>query len=546
MKIIRISTFIVLIGFSNILLGESAKCGTQQALQNYYTKGRARQSLDLPLSYGTEHFKLWYDTTGNDAVYPTDTDDDGIPDYIEQAGIYLEHAWSIVIDSLGYKQPLPDTLWIPDTADFGGDARLDVYFSNMGSGLYGKTELRASHIDSICNKATAYIEIQSDMTRLESYADNPFPPLKVTCAHEFFHTVQFAYHCPTDAEYSNFIWWMEATAVFNEEFCYDDINDYYLYLKEFQENPQVPLFVKDAGITTEYGGVIFPIFLEEFYSPDSVRFTGYLIERIWELCEYDSPIYAVDNALTELGSSLMEAYENFTYWRMRTDDQWQPEFFSEGANYPLPEMDSVQIENEFTDNFTSRPLATKYYLLPYTYDDNGIIANLSSSTRYISSQLEVMRIEISQSSPLGGFDLVELGDTFGIAGRWQYRAIAYASLLYSAPISADFSIWLEADDSLSIPINAQNRIHLPFPNPCDNGTVKFPIDIISPTDVSVHIFTPTGENIWNFTEQLYLPDYLEINWNCTNSSGMKVASGIYIYKIEVGSQTKLGKLFILR
>ena len=546
MKILFEISLVIISTILPLAIAEPIKCGTQQALQNFFTKGKSQKSPDLPFSYGTEHFKLWYDTTGNDAVYPADTDNNEIPDYIEQAAIYLEQVWDIVVDSLGYRRPLPDTLWLPDTADYGGDARTDVYFVNMGRGLYGETQPRANHFDGISNKATAYIEIQSDMTRLENYADNPFPPLKVTCAHEFFHTVQFAYHCPSDAEYSNFIWWMEATAVFNEEFCYDDINDYYLYLGEFQDNPQVPLFIKDPGITTEYGGVMFPIFLEEFYSSDTVRFTGLLIKRIWELCESETPVDAVDDALAEIGSSLMNAYADFTYWRIRTEDQWRSGYFSEGANYPLPKMDSVQIENTFTDDFNIRPLATKYFILPYAYDENGVVASLTSSTQYISSQLEVMRIEISQSSPLGGFDLVELGDTFGIAGRWQYRAIAYAPLLYSAPLSADFSIWLDTEDTSIVPVNKKNEVYHPFPNPCDNGVVKFPIDIISPADVAVHIFTTSGENIWNFDEKISLPDYLEIEWNCTNSAGRKVAAGIYVAQVDVGVKTKFFKLLILR
>ncbi len=539
---------ILLFSLTTVVFATNAgKCGTGQAIQNFIRRGKSITSPELPFSLSTSHFKLWYDTTGVDKIYPEDTDSNGIPDYIERAGEYLEYSWYILIDSLGYREPLPDTLWLPDTADYGGDEKVDVYFIYMGPGLYGMTEPRDSASDSISTKATAYIKIQSDMTRLENYPDDPYAPLKVTCAHEFFHTVQFAYRFPNSTNYSNFIWWMEATAVFNEEFCFDQVNDYYLYLKEFQEYPENPLFVIEAGTVLEYGAVMFPIFLEEFFSTSGARFSGQIIKRIWEVCEYEIPLNATDIVLDEMGTSLNEVYETFTYWRMRTGQHWQPEFFAEGAEYPLPLSDTITtLESDYYDECMLKPLATKFYLLPYSDDENGVLARISSSSEFVSFGLGVITIEISESSPMGEFEIAPPDIFTGVAGRWQYRAIVFSPLIYSAPYPTDITINIQSSDSLAIPLTMENTIGHPFPNPTTGEYVKFPIDIITPTDINVRIFTADGTRIWKYGEHISLPDYLEIQWDCCNENNTSVSPGVYIYFIQTGNKSQMGKIFIAK
>ena len=51
------------------------------------------------------HFLMYYDTTGTHAVPDADVEGNGIPDYIDSAGVYLDKSWDMEIDQLGFYPP---------------------------------------------------------------------------------------------------------------------------------------------------------------------------------------------------------------------------------------------------------------------------------------------------------------------------------------------------------------------------------------------------------------------------------------------------------
>ena len=73
------------------------------------------------------HFRVHYDATGYNAPDPADGDMNGIPDYIDSTLVYLEYAWRLEIDILGFKAPSDDN-------GSGGGDEIDVYVRNYGSG----------------------------------------------------------------------------------------------------------------------------------------------------------------------------------------------------------------------------------------------------------------------------------------------------------------------------------------------------------------------------------------------------------------------------
>jgi len=52
------------------------------------------------------HFRVHYDTSGEDAPVLIDNDNNGIPDYVDSTMVYLEYAWDPVINKLGYTMPI--------------------------------------------------------------------------------------------------------------------------------------------------------------------------------------------------------------------------------------------------------------------------------------------------------------------------------------------------------------------------------------------------------------------------------------------------------
>ena len=128
-------------------LAFAVKCGTPQAMAEFFERKAPLVSPDLTLSFETEHFVLHYDTSGVDAVYPGNADGDSVPDYIEISAEYLEYVWIFTTDTLGYILPLPDSIGFSDPEDYGGNTKADVYFSYSALGsehFYGKCVLRDS------------------------------------------------------------------------------------------------------------------------------------------------------------------------------------------------------------------------------------------------------------------------------------------------------------------------------------------------------------------------------------------------------------------
>ena len=139
-------------------------------------------------------FKIHYNTTGTHAVAPTDTDANGVPDYVDEAAHVFEAVWDLQINQLGYNPPPSD-----------GDGVYDVYIKNLAiQQAYGF----AYPIAYPESRTPSYIEIDNNYTEnIYPVNSRGFNGLRVTAAHEFFHAIQFGYYADDDAA-----WWQELTA----------------------------------------------------------------------------------------------------------------------------------------------------------------------------------------------------------------------------------------------------------------------------------------------------------------------------------------------
>lgn len=140
---------------------------------------------------------------------PTDSDGDGVPDYVETVRDELQLVWDRIVTQGGYRAPLPD--------ERGFDERLDVYLADIGGdGLYGFCAA-----EKLVEGLTAhgYCMLDDDYSTEQYPSGAPLDNLRVTAAHEFFHAVQFAYDSAEDP------WLMEGTAVWVEDEIHDGIDD---------------------------------------------------------------------------------------------------------------------------------------------------------------------------------------------------------------------------------------------------------------------------------------------------------------------------------
>lgn len=191
------------------------KCGTP-ALIEAMRMGKARVLAEDPQTTATHahlspsgKFRLNYDIAGANAVPAADLNADGIPDYIERAGEYADESWRVLVDSLGFADPV-----LP-----GSPYRID--FVNLGDGFYGETRPLSS---------TTFIRVHPTFIGFPENDDpdgDQLGSLKVTIAHELKHAIQYA-TSRWQGETGG-VNWVEMDATMTEEVVYPQVNDYVLY-----------------------------------------------------------------------------------------------------------------------------------------------------------------------------------------------------------------------------------------------------------------------------------------------------------------------------
>jgi len=247
----------------------------------------------LPQLYNTTHFVLHW-TNGSDgglsvdAVPLNDTNENGIPDYIENFGVIFENVWNAEITIRGFLTPPDDSSEPNDSNRRNPDGRYDVFIYNMQYYGYAYPEQWPE------SPSCSYIAVDND------YNGFPTPQLgamQVTAAHEFFHAIQFVYDCTEE------IWWMETTATYMEDEVYPEVNDNYQYLPRWFELCDTYGLESTEG-SHEYGNFIFAKRLSEDWNDNIIR-------EIWEEMNYTNGLEAIDNVLTNKNSSLISEFNKF-------------------------------------------------------------------------------------------------------------------------------------------------------------------------------------------------------------------------------------------
>lgn len=335
-------------------LARPIKCGTPWMLELALTaspdKMRPAGPYDrrdtMSFTYGTTHFLLHYTNQGADSIYQFNRQDSvtGVPNFIFEAGKAAERCWRRLVDTLGFRTPLSDGYYNGGTGG-GGDGRMDIYFINAGS-YYGAT-VPESLQATLPQTATAYMLMENDYYGFPGYEDDRVSALRVSIAHEFFHTIQFNLDL-TETEGSGdsrSTAWSEMSATFMEEEFYDEVNDYLDYLHYFFFFPQWSLRAGYYNPATNwqrwqsyhmYGSVVFPLFLKE-------HFGTAIIKEIWDGCASASGgnwWLATDVAIRDASAdslNLRILYPRFAIWNLFTGP-WarSGEYYPDAAGYPNP------------------------------------------------------------------------------------------------------------------------------------------------------------------------------------------------------------------
>ena len=102
-----------------LLHGKTAKAVEFQS--TYSTLSRPQNDAYIDSEEG--HFRVHYDTSGSDAPDLTDSNGNGVPDYVDSTLVYLEYAYSAII-GMAYDAPKSDV-------NRGGSAAIDIYLQDL-------------------------------------------------------------------------------------------------------------------------------------------------------------------------------------------------------------------------------------------------------------------------------------------------------------------------------------------------------------------------------------------------------------------------------
>ncbi|MGH8015672.1 MAG: MXAN_6640 family putative metalloprotease, partial [Candidatus Zixiibacteriota bacterium] len=268
------------------------------------------------------HFKIHYTRSGFHAVFQSGATTGGVPNFVRGVATICDSVYEHHINTRGYPVP-PSDGGYPS----GVDSLYDVYINNLGGAYYGLTYPDSTAFTGSTFTSTSIIVIDNDYQEsgFGNYRSNPLNAVRVTMAHEFFHSIHFGIDASEMEEWNNPSpalrrpYWWEISAVWMEEEMYDDINDYYSVLPFFFEDPGASIQQFDGpGDFHPYAASIFAVFLDERFGPDIIRYAWL---RSGQLGPGPQILEALQDAIdsaTAGAENFRSVFGEFTFWNYFT------------------------------------------------------------------------------------------------------------------------------------------------------------------------------------------------------------------------------------
>ncbi len=222
--------------------------------RNAYTVPQAPRSPAC-----SAHFCVHWVALGLDAPNLTDSNGDGIPDYVERVLRVAERVHQIENVKLGWREPKSDG------TEGGGNGKTDIYLAQIGGELFGYAAPdahQATKQHKLPRHLHGYLVLDNDYSPFEFPHTSQLRDLQVTLAHEYNHILQFGYDAFQDP------WFAESSATWMEDQVYNGINDYLRYVRRWVHRYDTPLTTSSIK---EYGSAVWNEWLVHHYGLSIVR-----------------------------------------------------------------------------------------------------------------------------------------------------------------------------------------------------------------------------------------------------------------------------------
>lgn len=505
----------------------------QQLLAPYFQ----RPNLPYAIISRGGKFRIHYTTEGSDRVNPEDSNRNRIPDFVERAAEYFDYSHSVIVDSLGFKPPAPDSS--------GKGKYFDIYLVALNR-AYGITYLEEV-VPGSGSAYSCYIEVDNDFAGFQTPA---LPALRVTTAHEYFHAVQVGYYYRDDD-----VFFMEMCSTWMEDFIYDEVNDYLLYVNNFFNNINYPFYYTNNS-WFEYASCLWIHMIVKKYEADFIR-------KVWELIPKQTAFSAIQQVLLKYNTTFNEELASFGLWNYFTGSRANlNSYYSEGDLYPEVELDKDLNLQEETLTFTDqmRKLSSIYYRVYDEIHGNNIgiiVTNFAiPDDNYLTSDQDSLKITIVSISDIQKRDstffrknnLIKLTDNIGIGlnvkeeKNWAAQAVV-TDINFNNEVIQFFPPFF-----IYKPEN-RNFINNIYPNPLivgqtDPGIITYVVSEEQPGELA--IYTAEGRLVIKEEFEASTQNYRIFDWDGMSDNGELVSSGIYLVLLRVGGAVDMKKLAVVR
>jgi hypothetical protein len=506
-----------------------------ESLRSQVQRSKSIQSTESYHSPGGK-FEIIYKTSGPDSVSVADVDGNGVPDYVDIVAESADSSYRHEIFNIGFTDPIPD------------GSRYKIYIEDTG-GAYGYTETVLSGTNSPSTEI--YIENDFDGFPVNSHPEgDQVGAIYATIAHEFKHAVQYRQNKWRSP--SGDFDWIEMDATLMEEVVYDDVNDYYNYIKNGFNSPapysESIFFAPHRGTPGAYWHVSWMIYYSERYGNDVWR-------DVWGLIEEENNL-AIDDALRRVLPNYSETFAaSFTrnhLWHFASGDRAGNDDYGFGEKefYPNANLEKIYNSNPDKDTVQSiSRLAARYFEVNPDAGETGFI---DVAVDMDSTQIGIGLLFFKKDGTMQ--ELISTGrnkpqvyvptdqkwneiDKLGVVLANYSNSQSTKELVLSIG-SSDQKVDIRDPDFVDLP--EEIKVYQNYPNPF-NPVTNINFDLPRRAEVKLEVFDIMGRKIQTLRE-----GNLRIGSYSVPFDGSGLSSGTYLYRLQINDISITKKMLLVK
>ena len=148
---------------------------------------------------------------------------------------------------------------------------------------------------------------------------------------------------------------------------------------------------------------------------------------------------------------------------------------------------------------------------------------------------------------LGGFIPSETGEIFSVAFSDTDHQTAGLTLEQVETADRDGNVRIEAAKVNRIALPKAYTLSQNSPNPFNpSTTIKYQVPEGDAARVQIVVYNLRGQKVITLVDELKESGDYSVNWNGHSTSGQRVSSGVYFYRMSAGEFTAMRKMVIVK